>query len=119
MSNEELNKKIEFTVEHQAKFAAEMEVMREVQAAESAARKEEDQKLSGALGGLIEIVGQVARHQMRTEDNVNSLMEAQMRTDEEINRLTQAQTETSQSLKILINVVERHIHGNGGAESPA
>lgn len=109
MSNEELNKKMEFIVEHQAKFAADMEMMREAQAAETAARKEEDQKLSGALGGLVDIVGQLARHQM----------EAQKRRDEEINRLTQAQTETSQSLKILINVVERHIHGNGGTESRA
>ena len=112
MSDEELNKKMEFIVEHQAKFASDMEMMREVQAAETAARKEEDQRLSGSLEGLIDIVEQLARHQMRTEDNVNSLMDAQK-------RLTQTQSETSESLKILINVVERHIHGNGGAQSHA
>jgi len=35
MSNEEMDKKMEFIVEHQAKFAAEIEIMLEVQAAES------------------------------------------------------------------------------------
>ena len=35
MSNEEMNKKMEFIIEHQAKFAADIEIMREVQAADA------------------------------------------------------------------------------------
>ena len=105
MSDEELNKKMEFIVEHQAKFASDMEIMRETQAADVRLLKEHDRILSSAMLGLVEVVGNLAR--------------AQTRTDEEINRLTQTQSETSESLKILINVVERHISGNGGLTGPA
>ncbi len=105
MSNEEMVKKMEFIVEHQAKFAAEIEIMREVQT-------EQYNRLSNALIGVVDIVGSLTRAQMRTDERVGSL-------EESFTRLAQAQTRTEESLKLLINVVERHIHGNGGAESPA
>ena len=105
MSNEEMVKKMEFIVEHQAKFAAEIEIMREVQA-------EQYNRLSNALIGVVDIVGNLTRAQMRTDEKVSLL-------EESFTRLAQAQTRTEESLKLLINVVERHIHGNGGAESPA
>src|SRR6266566_7080688 len=105
MSNEEMVKKMEFIVEHQAKFAAEIEIMREVQT-------EQYNRLSNALIGVVDIVGNLTRAQMRTDEKVGSL-------EESFTRLAQAQTRTEESLKVLINVVERHIHGNGGAESPA
>ena len=112
MSDEEMNKKMEFIVEHQAKFAAEIEVMREVQAAESKLSNERYDRLSSALIGVVDIVGSLTRAQMRTDERVGSL-------EESFTRLAQAQARTEESLKLLINVVERHIHGNGGAESPA
>ena len=91
MSDHEMNKKMEFIVEQQAKFAAEMEILREVQAADA-------KRLSDGLIGVIDIVGNLARSQMRTDETVNSLAER---------------------LNIFINVVERFISGNGGAESSA
>ena len=91
MSDEEMNKKMEFIVEQQAKFVAEIEIMREVQAADA-------KRLSDGLIGVIDIVGNLARSQMRTDETVNSLAER---------------------LNIFINVVERFISGNGGAESSA
>jgi hypothetical protein len=105
MSNEEMNKKMEFIVKHQAKFAAEMELMREVQAAVK-------KLLSDALLGLVDIVGSLARAQMQGEDRVNLLAE-------DLSRLAQAQAGTAESLKILLNTVERHISGNGGPAHPA
>ena len=39
--------------------------------------------------------------------------------DESFNLLAQAQTRTEERLNIFINVVERHISGNGGSESRA
>jgi hypothetical protein len=110
MSNEEMNKKMEFIVEHQAKFAADIEMMREVQAAESKLRNEQYQKLSDALIGVVDIVGSLARAQERTEDRINSLAD-------DFSRLAQAQARTEESLKVLINVVERHVGGNGGSHS--
>ncbi len=105
MSNEEMNKKMEFIVEHQAKFAAEMEMVREVQAADK-------KLLSDALLGLVDIVGSLARTQMQGEDRVNLLAD-------DLSRLAQAQAETAESLKILLNTVERHLHGNGGPANPS
>jgi tryptophan 2,3-dioxygenase len=112
MSNEELNKKMEFIVEHQAKFAAEMEMMREVQAADK-------ELLSDALLGLVDIVGSLTRVQAATEERISSLAVAQARTDEGIKLLTEAQTRTDARLNILIDVVDRHIGGNGGSHSHA
>jgi hypothetical protein len=96
MSNEEMNKKMEFVVEQQAKFAADIEILREIQAADA-------RRLGDGLLSMIDIVGHLTRTQIRTEETVNTLAQAQAHTEE---RLT-----------ILINIVERR--GNGGAESSA
>jgi hypothetical protein len=98
MSNEEMNKKMEFIVEHQAKFAAEMEVIREVQAADA-------KLLKDGLIAVVDIVGALARAQERSEASIQLLTESQARTDERLNNL--------------ISVVERHISGNGGSHSHA
>jgi hypothetical protein len=105
MNNEEMNKKMEFIVEQQAKFAAEIEITREVQAADAKLFREQDRRLADAIIGLVDIVGNLTR--------------AQTRTDESIKRLTEAQSRTEASLNILVNVVERHLHGNGGSQDHA
>jgi hypothetical protein len=112
MNDDEMNRKMEFIVEHQAKFAADIEIMREVQAADA-------QLLKDGLIGLVDIVGSLTRAQIGAEGRINSLAEMQKRTDENLMRLSEAQTQTEASLKILISVVERHISGNGGAENRA
>ncbi len=105
MSNEEMNKKMEFIVEQQAKFAADIEIMRQVQAADAKLLKEQDRKLSDALIAVVGMIG--------------NLTEAQARTDESIKILTEAQARTDERLNIFINVVERHNSGNGESENPA
>jgi len=98
MSDEEMNKKMEFIVEQRAKFAADIEMMREVHAMDA-------KRFQDALFGMLDIVGSLTRSQMRTDQTVNSLAE-------DVGRLTER-------LNIFINVVERFISGNGGAESSA
>src|ERR1044072_8906772 len=98
MNNEEMNKKMEFIVEHQAKFAAVLEIMREVQA----------KQLSDLSRAVITVVGLVG-----------DLTEAQSRTDESIKHLSEAQAQTEESLNILINTAQRHIGGNGASHSHA
>jgi len=98
MSDEEMNKKMEFIVEQQAKFADDIEILREVQAADA-------RRLGDGLLSMMDIVGHLTRTQIRTEETVNTLAQAQAHTEE---RLT-----------ILINIVERHMGGNGGSTSPA
>ena len=104
MSNEEMNKKMDFIVEHQAKFASEIEIMREVQAADS-------RRFSDALIGTLAIVGNLTQSLTRTDENVRLVAEAQA-------SLTEAQARTEERLNIFINVVERYISGNGGSELP-
>jgi hypothetical protein len=86
--------------------------MREVQAQDAKLFKEQDRRLSTAMIGMLDIVGSLARSQMRTDDTVSLL-------EESFNRLTQAQARTEESLKILINTVERHSGGNGGSHRHA
>ena len=106
MSEEELNQKMEFIVEQQAKFAAEMEIMREVQAA----NERQMNALSRALIALVASVGDLAEAQRRTDERLNSLAES-------VKVLTEAQARTDERLSNLITLVERHISGNGGPHS--
>jgi len=112
MSNEDLNSKMEFIIEWQAKFAADMEMMREVHAADSRLVKD-------GLIGVIDVVGHLARSQMRTDETVNSLTENFIRLTEAQARTEEAQARTEERLTILLNVVERHISGNGGPANPS
>ena len=112
MSNEEMNKKMEFIVEQQAKFAADIEIMREIQAADA-------RRLGDGFLSMIDIVGQLTRSQIRTEQTVNTLAQDVSKLTQDVNTLAQAQTQTEERLTILINTVERRMGGNGGAESRA
>jgi hypothetical protein len=112
MSNEEMNKKMEFIVEQQAQFAADIQVMREVQAQDAKLLKEQDRKLSDAVVTVVGLIGSLTQAQISTDGRINVLADS-------FNRLAQAQARTEESLKILINVVERHISGNGGSTNPS
>jgi flagellar motor switch protein FliM len=112
MSNEEMNKKMEFIVEQQAKFTADIDILREIQ--ETAARR-----LGGGFLSMMDIVGQLTRTQIRTEETVNTLAQGVSTLVQDVSKLTQAQAQTEERLTILINIVERHMGGNGGSTSPA
>lgn len=101
MSNEEMDKKMEFIIEQQAQFAADIQVAREIQAQDAKLLR----NLSDAVMMVVGLVG--------------TLTEAQGRTDDRINLLAQAQTRTEERLNLFINVVERYISRSGGSESPA
>jgi hypothetical protein len=119
MSNEEMNRKMEFIVDRQVQFVADMNVMREVQEQDGKFLKEQYRKLSDAVITVVGLVGSLTKAQSRADDRINELTQAQAHTDESCNLLAQAQTRTEERLNIFINVVERHISGNGGSESPA
>jgi hypothetical protein len=106
MSEEEMNKKMEFIVEQQANFAAQIEMMREVQAADAKLLKEETTLLKEETKQL--------------KERERTLADAVLTVVGLIRNLTEAQQRTDQRLNIFINVVERYISGNGGgATNPA
>ena len=105
MSDEEMNKKMEFIVEQQANFAAQIEMMREVQAADAKLLKEETKLLK-------EETKQLKEHERTLADAVLTVVGL-------IRNLTESQQRTDERLNIFINVVERYISGNGGSTNPA
>jgi hypothetical protein len=106
VTEEEIGKKIEFIIEQQAQFAADIQALRGVQAADSALMKESYHTLTGAVTTIVSLVGKLTEAQERTDANVAELTAAQIRTDERLN--------------VFIDVVERYISRNGkGSEGHA
>ncbi len=110
MSEEELNRKMEFIVEQQAQFAADIQVMREVHAADTQLLKDETnllkeqyRSLSDAVTTVVGLVGGLAQSQA-------DLVVAQRKTDEKL-------AELAERLNIFMGVVERYIGGNGNKRS--
>ena len=79
MSEEDLKKK--FIEEFQAKVAAHLKVMRAARAAEFAARKKENRKLSVALYRLKGDMWRLAQAQKRTQENLKRLGNVRRRLD--------------------------------------
>ena len=100
MSPEEMQRSMQFLLNHQAQFAADI--------ARNEARWGErfDQlsgktdQIAGALLGLTRIVGQLAA--------------AQQRTDEQLRENAAAFTETDARLNIVIEMFERHLREDHG-----
>jgi hypothetical protein len=98
MSNEEMNRKMEFIVEQQAQFVADIGEMREVQARDAKLLKEQMNVL---------------------QELYHSLSDAVITVVGLVGSLTQAQSRTDERLSVFISVVERYISGNGGSENRA
>ena len=114
MSNEEMNKKMEFIVEQQAQFVADIEKTREVQAADAKLLKEETNvlnqqyhKLSDAVITVVGLVGTLTRAQLGADDRISELTQAQAHTDDRINVLVQAQTRSDESFNLLAQAQTR------------
>ena len=114
MTNGELDKKIEFIIEQQAQFSADIQVMREVHEADAKLLKEQLRSLSDAVITVVGLVGGLAESQQRTDTKVAEL---QARCDASFAELAEAQARTEERLNIFINVVEEYISGNGNKGS--
>ncbi|MDT4897928.1 MAG: hypothetical protein QOH25_3005 [Acidobacteriota bacterium] len=91
MTEEEMQKKMEFIVEQQAQFTVNIELLREAQ-----------QRTETNLAQVAAAQAQMARSQTHMNEVVAVMAEAQERTDRKL-------AETDDRLNTLINVVERHI----------
>jgi len=114
MSNEEMNKKMEFIVEQQAQFAVDIEKMRKVQVQDTKLLKEETNvlnqqyhKLSDAVITVVGLVGTLTRAQLAADDRITELTQAQAHTDDRINVLVQAQTRSDESFNLLAQAQTR------------
>jgi phosphoribosyl-dephospho-CoA transferase len=108
MSNEEMNKKMEVIVEQQTKLADAVITVVGLVGTLTRTQLAADDRIS-----------ELTQIQAHTDDRINALVQAQTRTGETIQLLIESQARTDERLNIFINVVERHISGNGGAENRA
>ena len=94
MSNDNVQKRVDFIVEQQAQFVLNLE------------------KADERLTRLENIV---ANAYVDMRDRYNALVDAQLKTEEKLGALADAQHRTEDRLNIFIEVVERHIssHDNG------
>jgi chromosome segregation ATPase len=115
MSEEEMQKKMEFIIEQQAQFAADIQLLRETQAADS-------KRITGlmdALTTVVGIIGKLSASQERTDArvaevaaSVNSLAGAQA-------NLAEAQANTDERLNTLIGIIERYFSDGSDGKNQA
>ena len=101
MTEDEMRRKMEFIVEHQAAFAAGMQQMQERQ-------DQFEEKQNRLVDSLLTVVGIVGK-----------LTAAQERTDAKIANLAEAQARTEERLNALIIIVERYFNNGRDGKSEA
>ena len=111
MSEEELNRKMEFIIEQQAQFVVDIQKLYETLDAERAARHEQFNKLSESIVGVVSIVGHLAESQRSMKEDLKSLKD-------DVKALQEQSRETGERLNIFINVVERYISEGRNGRKP-
>ena len=109
MTPEEMERGMEFLLDHHAKFAAELQQSRDdMQIIRETQRDFQSQlgKLGEAVIALTGMVGRIAEAQIRTDTRVAEIAEAQV-------AMTARVAEIAERLNDFIVVVERYISGNG------
>jgi hypothetical protein len=106
MTNDQFERRMQFIVEHQAQFSADILELKETQKLEGQLWREKYDNLTDAITTIVGMVGKLTESEAR-------LFAAQERTDEQLSELTNKQAETDDRLNTLIGVVERYFSGNG------
>ena len=108
MANEQFERHMQFIVEQQAQFSADILELKETQKIEGQLWREKYDNLTDAITTIVGMVGKLAEAHER-------LTATQERTDEQLSQLTNKHGETDDRLNALIGVVERYFSGNGAA----
>jgi hypothetical protein len=108
MSNEEMQKKMDFIVEQQAQFVVDIH---ELHVAHGEMTTKHNH-LTEAMTAVVGWIGKLAQGQ-------SELTEAQKRTDAQIAETNAQVAETHERLNIFINVVERFINEHRNGRTPS
>ena len=108
MANEQFERHMQFIVEQQAQFSADILELKKTQKMEGQLWREKYDNLTDAITTIVGMVGKLAEAHQR-------LSATQERTDEQLSELTNKQAETDDRLNTLIGVVERYFTGNGAS----
>ena len=113
MSEEEMQRKMEFIVNQQAQFAADIQRAKEEREADAKLWREKYSGLTDAMTFVVGTLGKLAEAQAQANARVAELAEAQKRTDAQLAETNAKLAETNERLNVFINVVERYISRNG------
>ena len=109
---DDLNRRMEFIIEHQAQFAADIQQLKEqhrelLQQQKELLQQQKElvEQHKGFVGNLDQVLGLVARL-AGAQENTNALV---ANLAERIGDLTRTQIGTDQRLNTLISIFERHI----------
>ena len=126
MSEEEMQRKMEFVVEQQAQFAAEIQISQERQAKtdkklDKLADKldklaDKVDKLTDIVAATVGAIDRLTDAQARTE---RRLVDLQANTERKFVELAERQAATDERLNVLINVVERYISRKRNGNEPS
>lgn len=103
MTNEELEKRMGFILEHQAQFTVDIQQLREAQA-------QTDQVVNRLAAATLEGFKDV-------NTKINALVDSHVRLLDSHLRLTEAQARTDESIKNLVAVVDRYFSKGGDGKS--
>ncbi|MBA3322211.1 MAG: hypothetical protein H0T45_12295 [Pyrinomonadaceae bacterium] len=111
MSEEEMQRQMEFIVNQQAQFAADIQRATEEREADAKLWQQKYSGLTDAMTFVVGTLGKLAEAQAQANARLAELAEAQKRTDVVL-------AETGERFNIFINVVERYIseRRNGKAD---
>ncbi len=110
MTQEEIQRNIEFIIGQQAQFAADIMDLKEVQKEFAAELKELKERQDDANDAIVAVVGAIGRLETAMERSARQIAS-------QISELATAGKATEERLNAFIAVVERHIAGGNGKQS--
>ena len=111
MTNEEMERAIEFLVQQQTQFSADLQASRVEFDLNIAALDARIGKMTDGVIGLAATLGQLAQKQLETDKSIKELSKQQAETAAQLK-------ETDERLNIFINVVERYISERRNGHQP-
>lgn len=103
MTNEELERKIEFIIEHQAQFASDIQQLRETQA-----------QTENLVTRLVNVTFQ-GFQELNTK--IDALVDSHIRLSDKVMALADAQSHTDENLRNLTALLDRHIREGHNGET--
>jgi ATP:corrinoid adenosyltransferase len=121
MTNEEMEKTMQFILEQQAQFTANFQRIEGAREKDEEARKKDSARITRLEESFQLLVQLAQNHDERLvtlDERLITLTEAQIRTSEQIAAMSERTAETDERLNALIAVVERYISNKGQNDSP-
>ena len=111
----DLEKTMQFIIEQQAQFSADIQQLKEIDAALGKRMDQASQRMDRVEGGIASLL-QAQFKQLESVNNVvdsvGRLSQAQQRTEENLDNLAQAQQRTEENLNSLIKIVDGVVRRN-------